>query len=83
MGRRWGKTTLGAVVAIKRMYAGRRVLLASTTQEQADSFWDKAKEWLGPMIEAGMVAKNEQRRILTLPGTHGVSLPGRPERDRH
>jgi hypothetical protein len=71
MGRRWGKTTLGAVVAIKKMYAGRRVLLASTTQEQADSFWDKAKEWLGPMIEAGMVAKNEQRRILTLPGTHG------------
>lgn len=71
MGRRWGKTTLGAVVAIKRMYAGRRILLASTTQEQADSFWDKAKEWLGPMIDAGAVEKNEQRRILTLPGSPG------------
>jgi len=69
-GRRAGKTTLAAVMAIDHMLDGRRVLLASTTQEQSDAFWDKAKAWLAPVIEAGIVGKNEARRILTF-GTTG------------
>lgn len=64
-GRRAGKTTLAAWVAVERMLEGRRVLLSSTTQEQADAFWDKAKAWLSPLTEAGLVDKNEQRRIMT------------------
>jgi len=64
-GRRGGKTTLAAMVACEKLRQGRRVLLASTTQEQADAFWDKCKDWLGSLIENGTLAKNEQRRILT------------------
>src|SRR5207342_2219131 len=51
--------------------SGRRVLLASTTQDQADAFWDKCKEWLYQVTEAGVVEKNEQRRILLCPSTGG------------
>lgn len=53
------------------MLQGRRVLLSSTTQEQADAFWDKCKEWLQELIERGIVEKNEQRRILLMPSTGG------------
>lgn len=70
-GRRAGKTTLAAAVAVEKMIAGRRVLLASTTQEQADAFWDKCKTWLADAILAGMFEKNEQRRILTMPHSGG------------
>jgi hypothetical protein len=70
-GRRAGKTTLAAEVAIEKMLEGRRVLLSSTTQEQADAFWDKCKDWLRPVIEAGIVEKNETRRILTFAAAGG------------
>jgi len=63
-GRRAGKTTLAALVGVERMLDGRRVLLASTTQDQADAFWDKAKTWLADLIADGLVYKNEARRIL-------------------
>jgi len=65
-GRRAGKTTLAARVSVKKMLKEHmRVLLASTTQDQADAFWEKCKEWLFELIEAGIVHRNEQRRILT------------------
>lgn len=70
-GRRAGKTTLAASVSVEKMLAGRRVLLASTTQDQADAFWDKCREWLHETTEAGIVEKNEQRRILTFPPSGG------------
>lgn len=70
-GRRAGKTTLAAIVATEKLREGRRVLLSSTTQEQADSFWDKVKEWLALDIERGVVKKNETRHILTMPSTGG------------
>lgn len=70
-GRRSGKTTLAAKVACKKLRDGRRVLLSSTTQEQADAFWDKCKAWLSEVIAVGVVVKNEQRRILTMPSTGG------------
>lgn len=66
-GRRAGKTTLAARVSVKKMMKGRHVLLGSTTQDQADAFWDKCKAWLHEVIEAGIIEKNEQRRILTMP----------------
>lgn len=70
-GRRAGKTTLAASVSIEKMLQGRRILLASTTQDQADAFWDKCKEWLQEVIAAGVIEKNEQRRILTFPHKGG------------
>lgn len=73
-GRRSGKTTLAARVACKKMFQGRRVLLASTTQEQADAFWDKCKSWLQEAIVAGAIEKNEQRRILTYGKTGRIKV---------
>ena len=64
-GRRAGKTTLAASISVERLLEKRRVLLASTTQDQADAFWDKCKVWLGELTEAGVIEKNEQRRTLT------------------
>jgi len=65
-GRRAGKTTLAASVSIEKLLEGRRILLASTTQDQADSFWDKCKLWLGELTDVGIIEKNEQKRTLTL-----------------
>lgn len=70
-GRRFGKTTLAARKSIKMLLKARRTLLASTSQDQADAFWDKCKEWLAPVIEARVIEKNEQRRILTFPHNGG------------
>jgi hypothetical protein len=69
-GRRAGKTTLAARVSVKRFLDGRRILLASTTQNQADAFWDKCKLWLGGLIDAGVIEKNEQKRTLLLGKGH-------------
>ncbi len=66
-GRRAGKTTLAALIAVQRFLAGQKVLLTSTTQDQADAFWDKAKTWLYPLIENKLVHKNETRRLLYFP----------------
>jgi hypothetical protein len=67
-GRRWGKTTLACEMAIKRMLAGARCLIASTTQEQADVFWDYSKMWLAELVAAGIIDKNETRRTLGITG---------------
>lgn len=67
-GRRVGKTTLAAEVGVERALDQRQVLFASPTQEQVDVFWDKCKAWLYPLIRAGLVVKNETRRLLTFPG---------------
>ncbi len=66
-GRRAGKTTLAALTACEQAAKGRRVLLASPTQEQADTFWEKCKTWLGPIVAAGIVKKNETRHTLEFP----------------
>lgn len=66
-GRRGGKTTYGAYKATKRFLSGKRILLASPSQNQVDAFWDKLREWFYDAFDAKAVIKNEQRRILTLP----------------
>jgi hypothetical protein len=65
-GRRGGKTTICGEIAVEDMGLGRRVLLSSTTQDQADAFWEKVNLWLGPAIEAGVFYRNQTRRILAL-----------------
>lgn len=70
-GRRAGKTTLAAMVAVEKALRGRRVLLASPTQDQADAFWEKAKRYLGELIQAKVIYKNEQRRIIEFPVAMG------------
>jgi hypothetical protein len=66
-GRRAGKTTLAAMVAVEKALEKRRVLLASPTQYQADAFWEKCKAWCAEPISAGIIKKNESLRSLEFP----------------
>jgi hypothetical protein len=82
-GRRAGKTTLAAYLALERFFAGQRVLLTSATQDQADTFWDKLKAWLYPLIEDRIVGKLESRRLLTLNALDGPGGRIRVKTGRH
>ncbi len=73
-GRRAGKTTLAALGAVELMLDSKKVLITSTTQDQADTFWDKAKLWLRPMLNAKMVVKNENRRVLIFGDTGRIRV---------
>lgn len=68
-GRRGGKTVGVALLAVKSFLAGQRVLYAVPTQDQIDRFWAECKRALAPLIDAGVVYKNETRHILEIPGT--------------
>lgn len=68
-GRRGGKTVGVATLACTAFLAQRRVLYATPTQEQIDRFWFEVKRALEPLIDAGVVYKNETRHILEIPGT--------------
>lgn len=65
-GRRAGKTTLAAMLAIERILDGQKVLLTSTSQDQADAFWEKAKLWLADVLVTKYAYKNETRRIIQI-----------------
>lgn len=65
-GRRGGKTTLAAYMATDALLAGQRVLLSSTSQDQADVFWRYLVDWLAPVLTTGHLYKNEVKRILRL-----------------
>jgi len=68
-GRRGGKTTGMAILAIERFLAGERVLYATPTQEQIEKFWYECKVALAEPIERGALYKNETRHIIEVPGT--------------
>lgn len=70
-GRRGGKTTTCAMVATKDLFDFKKVLLTSTSQDQADAFWEKLTTWLYDAAEAGVVKKNEARRTITYRGNDG------------
>jgi hypothetical protein len=63
-GRRWGKTTLMAGIAVEAMLAGRRVLEAAPVADQTDAFWEYCTQSLSALISAGIIYKNETDRLL-------------------
>jgi hypothetical protein len=65
-GRRVGKTTLASIAAAQCLLSGKRALLSSTSQEQADVFWRYIRGWLRPLTDHGIAYKNETRRIIAL-----------------
>jgi hypothetical protein len=65
-GRRGGKTTGSAILAVRSMLKGRRVLQAAPTQDQTDAFWATCKKALAEPIAAGIVGKNESKRYLEM-----------------
>jgi hypothetical protein len=68
-GRRGGKTTGMAILAVEEFLKGRRVLYAAPTQEQIDRFWEECKRALREAIAAKVLYKNETRHIIELPGS--------------
>jgi hypothetical protein len=68
-GRRSGKTTGVAILAVEQFLRGRRILYATPTQEQVDTFWREVKQALGEPIEAGAFYKNETLHTIERPGT--------------
>jgi phage terminase large subunit-like protein len=68
-GRRSGKTTGMAILAVEQFLRGRRILYATPTQEQVDRFWQEIKRALEEPIDAGLYYKNETLHIIELPGT--------------
>lgn len=68
-GRRGGKTSGVAVLAVESFLNGSRVLYATPTQEQIDRFWQEVKSALEEPVEAGIYHKNETKHIIELPRT--------------
>ena len=69
-GRRGGKTVGAAILAVKCLLAGRRVLYAAPTAEQLGTFWKEVRTVLAPLIEAGVFIKNEAEHTIECPGTN-------------
>lgn len=67
-GRRAGKTRLASIAAINNPYTiggllqGKKTLLLSASQDQADIFWECITTWLAPLT--GRYYKNENKRIV-------------------
>ena len=68
-GRRGGKTVGIAALAVRAFEAGRRVLYATPTQEQIDTFWYEVKWALEQPIENDVLYKNETLHLVEVPGT--------------
>jgi hypothetical protein len=70
-GRRGGKTTGMAMLAVDAMLQGRRVLEAAPTSDQTGAFWDNVTEFVAPLLNAGHIRKLETTRLLDMPSTGG------------
>ena len=68
-GRRGGKTHGVSQRVVLRFLKGRRQLYAAPTTEQVESFWFNVVRILRPMIEAGVLVKNESDHTIEYPGT--------------
>lgn len=63
-GRRAGKTTGVAILAVRAFLNGRRVLYAAPTTEQIGRFWKEIRTALASPIEAGIFSKNESDHTI-------------------
>lgn len=65
-GRRFGKTTLFAYVAVKNMLRGKVVIEAAPIAKQTNYFWKYCKTYLRPLLETGIVKKWETDRHMEM-----------------
>lgn len=63
-GRRGGKTTLVARYAVKMFLSGHRVIYGTPVAKQLKQYWGKVKKHLKPLIESGVIYKNETNKYL-------------------
>jgi hypothetical protein len=68
-GRRAGKTTAAAIIAIEAFLSGKRVLYAAPTADQINQFWKEVKAALSTLIDDGVFYKNESDHIIECSGT--------------
>ena len=68
-GRRGGKTKGFAIRAVKRFLKGRRQIYAAPTARQVKRFWVTVCRALRPLIDAGVLHKNETEHLIEFPGT--------------
>lgn len=68
-GRRSGKTTGAATLAVKAFLAGRRVLYAVPTEEQVGKFWFEVCRALQEPIDTGAFYKNETTHVVEISRT--------------
>jgi hypothetical protein len=69
-GRRAGKTTGVAILAVQTFLQGRRVLYAAPTTEQIAQFWKEVKTALAGLTDAGIFSKNETEHVIERTGTN-------------
>jgi hypothetical protein len=68
-GRRSGKTTGVARLAVEQFLLGRRVLYATPTSDQIQKFWFEVKQALQQPLDAGVFTKNETNHTIEKAGT--------------
>ena len=68
-GRRGGKTTGLAILAVQQFLLGKRILYAVPTADQVMKFWFEIVQALTDPIEVGIFKKNETLHIIERPGT--------------
>jgi hypothetical protein len=68
-GRRGGKTTGIAILALIAFANKRRVLYAGPTEDQLAAFWWEVKNSLRDLIDAKVIKKDETRHSIEVPGT--------------
>ena len=68
-GRRGGKTKGFAIRAVNRFLKKRRQIYAAPTARQLRRFWTVVCRALAPLVEAGVLHKNETEHIIEFPGT--------------
>jgi len=68
-GRRGGKTTGCAVLAVQFLLKCKRVLYAAPTVDQVGRFWAEVSTFLADPISAGVLQKNESNHTISVPGT--------------
>lgn len=66
-GRRSGKTTIAAMIAIQAFLEGRRILYTAPTDDQVGRFWFLCKSILAQAITDGYLRKDETRHIIEVP----------------
>lgn len=67
-GRQSGKTTGTCFLGLDAFLDGRRVLFVSTSQYQADIFWNYITAWLAPLLDDPGFKKNETTRVIEFNG---------------
>jgi hypothetical protein len=69
-GRRSGKTTGVAILAVECFLDGARILYAAPTEEQTGAFWGEVRRCLARLVSEGVFSQNLTERFIEKPGSN-------------